>query len=339
MILPRVGAIALFALAILLATQAAPSPAPLHGAAWTDPGPEGHSRLAEALGRVAPVRVVEASLGSLPAPARPGDVLFLFPNYRDPLPEEEAALRAFSASGGTIVFAIDGPRSNAWLRAFGLVPQGFPAKLAPGDSDACIGVEIELGGVGYPLCLPSPTAFSRRPEPSGAAVQLEWVANSTRPIVLDVDGDGNLSSADQGPDRFAMAVAWRFQGALLLAVPDGDLWRNGVLGAHPEHLDLARALAGEGRVFLDASATTGVGARVLTDPVYRALAGGIARAALPLLLFVLALAALALRAPQLSPWTPHSPDPDAEDPAREAEIRRKFQSQPTPPQDGTVKPQ
>lgn len=307
------AALALLALAAALWLPAGGGPGP----AFDDAGGDGHATLAATLARAGPVSAVEGSLALLPADAGDGDVLFLFPSHRAPQAGEADRVRRFAEDGGRVVVAADGQASAGWLAALGLpAPAAIPLVQAPGEAVGCL--ELALPSwPGQRACLPSPTSF---PNPGPAAGRQGGEANAL--VFLDLDADGTLSLGDQGPFNLTVGLQGTPEGLDVVAVADGDLWRNAEVATHPGNLDLAVALANAGpapgTTYLDSTAAAdqpwayAAAVRALASPSTGQLAA--------FGLVVLAVAAAAVRMPRARAWTPHRHDPEAEDPELERAI-------------------
>lgn len=214
-------------------------------AAWDDRGPTGHSRLVDALAQDHEVRVIETSVGVLDDPG-PDAVLFLFPTHRHPTGTEVEALRSFVDGGGHAVLAADGDHARAWAHGLGARFTDIPVVTPPGEEVACIEVEAQAEAM---PCLPSPSSFPDLERDQSVSV----VRNSTTPVFLDTDLDGTLSRGDRGPGPVPMFAQWHHGEGTLSAIPDGDLWRNGVVQDHDQNLDFAQELADGGAVYIDST--------------------------------------------------------------------------------------
>lgn len=297
------------------------------GASWRDPGPDGHSRLARALAEERQVRVIEASLGTLPTDDPTGSLLVLFPTHRPPSTLEVDRIEGFIAEGGTLLLAADGDNAAPWAAALGFQFKGLPALLPADLERGCVKVPFPNPPAGHSLCLPSPTTFSNATNAQGLQVE---VFSSVEPVFLDTDLDGNLSLGDQGPIEAPMILQWHHGGGRAIAVADADAWRNGALDEAPANLEalvgLARTIDAKGTIYLDSSGVQPGLVDKLRNPMYRALVAPTSAQVMGLgLLGAVALGAAAA-APRVRSLQPHDPAPDAGDPAIEAAGLAAFQA-------------
>ncbi len=288
------------------------------GVGWDDPGPDGHTLLVERLSSQAALRVVVGSIGSIPAAAGAGDVLFLFPTHRAAAVSEAERLEDFVAAGGTVVVATDGGHANSWASGLGAMFHGQPVLLAPGAERDCVETVVQLL-LAHALCLPSPSAMPDLEDALVAEAVFQQVAKSGHEVFLDLDGDQELSLADQGPGHYPVVAAWQLGQGTVWVIADGDLWRNGVVTERQGHLEFAAGLAqGADTIYLDSTAGARSGLGHLAVPLYRAL-GGLTTNDLAAVALMLVAAALAVStAPRTTRWAPHEWKP-AEDPELEAE--------------------
>lgn len=295
------------------------------GAHWRDAGPAGHAELVERLSQQHDVRVLESSLALLPAVAGPGDTLFLFPTHRAPVQDELDRVRGFVSGGGHLAVATDGGSAMDWADAFGVRLHGMPALLPPGQAGDCIAAEFRVGGQVHGICLPSPTAFPNLTT-AGSGVTFAEVGSSSVPVLLDTDGDGNLSVGDQGPVAVRLVLQWQAGAGRITAIADADLWRNGVPGQQ-SNLLLAEALAGGGgTVYVDNSGVQPTYKDRVAGSWYRALSSTSAAAAWLLVPILVATVSAAMLAPRIKPLRPHDPLEDAVDPTVEAAAQRILQA-------------
>lgn len=310
---------------LLLAAPRAPAGA---GAAWNDPGPDGHSQLAAAVSRDHPALVAEATLGALPAEAGAGDLLVLFPTHRPASPLEVDRVEAFVSRGGLLLMSADGQNAQPWAAALGVRFKSLPALLPPESVETCVETTVPVGSRFWPLCLPSPTAFANVTWPSQEDSVRAY--DSSVPVFLDLDFDGNLSLEDQGPMLVPMVLEWTHGRGRVIAVADADAWRNGALSLSPDNLQVITALAEgmnpEGTVYLDSSGVQPGALDKMRNPVYRALAAPDLRDAAALALVAVGLAAGAGLVPRARPRLPHDPPADASDPEVEAAARALIDS-------------
>lgn len=287
-----------------------------HGGAWDDDGSGGHGDLAQRLADDHPVFAVESSLALLPTSAGSGDTLFLFPTHRPASEAEVRRVQEFLHDGGLLVMAADGSNADAWAGALGVNFKGLPALLPPDAEVDCVPARVPQGVVIHDVCLPSPTTFPDLDRLADGDVSFSHVSYSEMPVFLDADLDGRLSAGDQGPVVSPMVLQWDLgaAGGRVVAVADGDVWRNGVVRDHPGNLEFAQALAGDGDVFLDSSGVQPTVAARLANPGYRLLSGpdAIGNAVLALLLLGTAVAVRGV--PRITPLRVHAPPPDASDP-------------------------
>jgi hypothetical protein len=303
------GALRLLGLALVLLALAVPPllarPGP--GAAWDDSGPDGDSGLVATLSAHHPVRVLRHSDGALPADAGAGEALFLFPGHRAATDAEMRRVLGFAQRGGLVALAADGRHAGAWLAELGLQVQGVAALLPPGANATCVAAPAPLPdatGDAAPfgaVCLASPTAFPDIARLRAAAPGARS-ANSTQAVFLDLDGDGELGLGDQGPQPFPMAVSLRHGDGWVVALADGDAWRN---KADPQNLAYAEALvAGRGTVYVDSTSDASAAADPWLRPMLAALEAPGRPEAVALACLLLAAAVAAAAAPHARAWLP-----------------------------------
>jgi hypothetical protein len=294
------------------------------GPGWQDASPDGGTSLASALSVRGPVRVIEGSEGVLPASAGAGDALFLFPTHRPAAALEIQAVAGFVSRGGLLVMATDGANGDPWARQFGFQLQGFAALLPPGANGSCVrALGVVPDGPPQPICLPSPSAFPDLERFAAVQSGAAAVGNSTDSVFLDLNQDGRLDLGDQGPSPFPMAVRWPHGRGLVIAVADGDLWRNGNVADHPETLAYAQRLVEgkTGTLYLESISAPRGPATAAYMATYRWLSAPslVEGAALGLVGAALLLAALQVA--KAAPWRAHTASGSAEDPALEEGAR------------------
>lgn len=284
-----------------------------HGSAWDDQGPDGHSALAQRLADSHPVFAIESSLALLPE-GNGEDALFLFPTHRPATPAELARVQAFLQRGGLVVVAADGGHADTWADAFGVRFKGLPALLPPGVETDCMRTDVPFEGMVHGVCLPSPTTFPDLANLTTGDVAFRQVSYSLLPVFLDADLDGHLGTGDQGPVVSPLVLQWDVGEGRVVAVADGDAWRNGLVADHPSNLEFAHALAASSdRVFLDTSGVQPQLSDRIANPAYRTLAGPALVAQAGLALFLLGLALAVGRIPRVAPLRVHDPPRDAVD--------------------------
>lgn len=288
------------------------------GASWEDDGVHGHSDLADRLSRSSEVRVIGSSLSLLPTTAGGGDVLFLFPTHRPASTTEVAQVQRFVEQGGLLVIAADGANAATWSKGFGVNFKGLPVSLPPGEEAECVATDIPWRGTTHAVCLPGPTAFPDLDELTERNIRFDEVSYTTIPVYIDIDGEGQIDAGDQAA-RVPVGVQWSHgdQGGHVVAIADGDVWRNHIVREEAGNLELAAAFAdaaSQGTVYLDNSGSQSTLQERTQNTWYRVASAPDTREQAMLSLFFVVFATGAVLAPRVKRLLPHDPPSHSEDP-------------------------